>query len=267
MKHAIGIWNFATTPGSVPQTIREFADSGFDCVSLKPINLLECGRQELESINAALNEFDLPVTVHGDLGMPIEDVKTMLKVLNGRLACLSLDPRCRIDPDGAFFSAQKYLPLLEWLMDVHSEFELEFCIEDFPLDKRALRNNESSLNRILSCPAFGILVDLGHMNLRVVNGPHFTGLRYSEYIANIPVPIKELHLHDNTGQGDKHMPVGHGNIDFSNVVDGLKDKDFDGFCTVEVAPRLYGRKAHEEVGNAIASMRKFRSLWAEPTVS
>ena len=262
MKYAVSIWNFAATNRSVCQAIRLFARGGFDCVSLKPQNVLDCNQPELAELNATLDDLNLPVTVHGDLGMSIDEVQTMLLRLKGRLVCLSLDPRCRIDPDGVFFSVERHVPLLEWLVDTHSGFGIEFCIEDFPLNERALKRNRSALRRVLSCPAFGILVDLGHMNLRTASESHFVGLSYSEYLSSVPVPIKELHIHDNTSNGDKHMPLGHGDIDFRKVIMGLKHQDFDGYCTVEVAPRLYGRKAQEEVDNVIASMREFKALWS-----
>jgi sugar phosphate isomerase/epimerase len=215
----------------------------------------------LKKLNILLNDLNIPVTIHGDLGMPIQNVEKILQALNGKVACFSLDPRCRIDPNGAFFSLEKHMPILEWLVDVHAEYGIEFCIEDFPLSEQAFNTNKSELKNILSCPAFGILLDIGHMNLRIIDDSYNFGNDYSEYIKKIPVPIKEIHLHDNPGDGDKHMPIGHGNINFKNVISALKTKQFDNFCTVEVTPRLYGRKSEEEIENAISSMVKFKSLW------
>jgi sugar phosphate isomerase/epimerase len=45
--------------------------------------------------------------------------------------------------------------------------------------------------------------------------------------------IGEIHLSDNLGDRDAHMPLGAGNIDFSKVFDALSSRQDDPFYTIE----------------------------------
>jgi sugar phosphate isomerase/epimerase len=43
----------------------------------------------------------------------------------------------------------------------------------------------------------------------------------------------ELHLHDNDGSGDAHLPVGQGNIDFPGLFQLLRQKQRRPLLTLE----------------------------------
>lgn len=45
--------------------------------------------------------------------------------------------------------------------------------------------------------------------------------------------IEEIHLSDNLGDGDAHLPLGKGNIDFLKFFDAVEAKDIDPVYTVE----------------------------------
>lgn len=55
-------------------------------------------------------------------------------------------------------------------------------------------------------PKIGALIDLGHAN---VNGWNIT-----EMLVILGKRIKAVHLHDNNGKADQHLPIGKGNIDW-----------------------------------------------------
>ena len=60
----------------------------------------------------------------------------------------------------------------------------------------------------ISSPYFGMCVDIGHFNA-------FSNLPLKKCLEKYPVSsIKEVHLADNKGDGDTHLPLGDGNIDF-----------------------------------------------------
>ncbi len=83
----------------------------------------------------------------------------------------------------------------------------------------------------------GILLDLGHLNIDYHRGN--TGLLDPPgYIAALPLPIVELHVHDNNGRRDSHDFPGDGNCDFEAIFRALADAGFDGVCTLEAAPNL-----------------------------
>ncbi len=60
----------------------------------------------------------------------------------------------------------------------------------------------------LDSPHLGHCFDVGHWRL-------FGSVSLEEWFDRLGDRILHLHLHDNTGQGDDHRPVGEGDIDFS----------------------------------------------------
>ncbi len=56
-------------------------------------------------------------------------------------------------------------------------------------------------------PAFGVCIDAGHMNL-------FSRVEMEEWFSSLGSWIKEVHVHDNHGEQDEHLPLGEGTIDF-----------------------------------------------------
>lgn len=56
---------------------------------------------------------------------------------------------------------------------------------------------------------FGHCFDIGHWNI-------FAEESLQDWFENLGRYIKHLHLHDNLGENDQHLPVGSGNIDFQD---------------------------------------------------
>lgn len=63
----------------------------------------------------------------------------------------------------------------------------------------------------------GICLDLGHMNAASRDG-------LAHWLANLSPYIGQLHLHDNHGDKDHHLPLGKGNIDFAAVFEFVSEK-------------------------------------------
>lgn len=62
----------------------------------------------------------------------------------------------------------------------------------------------------VNSPYLGMCVDIGHTNA-------FSELGIKKWLKKYPIgSIKELHLADNEGDGDTHLALGEGNIDFAN---------------------------------------------------
>lgn len=69
----------------------------------------------------------------------------------------------------------------------------------------------------LDSPRAGFCLDTGHFNV-------FAEAPLEEWIGELGGYIKELHLHDNFGQADEHLPVGDGNFPFHDLFAMLKHK-------------------------------------------
>lgn len=73
--------------------------------------------------------------------------------------------------------------------------------------------HEELLGR-LSSPWFGFCLDTGHQH-------SFSRTGLSRWIAALSDELREVHLHDNHGMEDEHLPIGHGTIDFPLLLDEL----------------------------------------------
>ncbi len=59
-------------------------------------------------------------------------------------------------------------------------------------------------------PSFRHCFDVGHWNM-------FTTVTMEEWFAELGPYIAELHIHDNHGKADEHLPLGEGLIDFEQL--------------------------------------------------
>jgi sugar phosphate isomerase/epimerase len=61
---------------------------------------------------------------------------------------------------------------------------------------------------------FGLCLDIGHANLCSQVPP-------CQWVKKMGPRLKHVHLHDNHGQSDQHLPVGKGSIDFDPFFEAL----------------------------------------------
>jgi len=75
--------------------------------------------------------------------------------------------------------------------------------------------------------AVGVCLDTGHAHL---------GGDVAEWIRALGRRIIAIHLHDNDGTGDQHLPPGEGSIDWASVGDALREIGFSEPITLESGP-------------------------------
>lgn len=259
MEYAISTWNFEDEDNSLSHVISTSVDMGCTAVSFTPAQLLSLEAAASARLHDQIVGLDLSVTVHADFTNTPSEIDRMMNLFDERLRCISMDPRCGIDPAGEFFDPKLMLPLLEHVRDRSERTGTQFGLEDFPIDARALDRNRESLAHVLECPRFGALIDLGHMHLRISDIPHFGEKGISGYLTGVPVPIFELHVHDNHADGDHHMPPGQGSLDFSAAAEALRDIGFDGVSTIEAAPRRYGAEPASEYDAVTSGLRLWKN--------
>lgn len=89
-------------------------------------------------------------------------------------------------------------------------------------------------------PAFGLCLDVGHVNC-------YSKVSCEEWFQTEKKYLKHLHLHDNKGDRDSHLPLGTGTIS-GNVVRGILQEEQVKTCTIEcstqeaVLASFYGAK-------------------------
>ncbi len=85
------------------------------------------------------------------------------------------------------------------------------------------------------------VLDIGHA--------FTTGERITDYIHALGNSLREIHFHDNNGETDDHLALGHGNVPLKEVVEALRAIDFSGVSIIEV-------KRKEDLRASVKYLRK-----------
>ena len=101
-------------------------------------------------------------------------------------------------------AAEFFPPLLRLAERLDCRLALENIYEESP-------DTLVDLVARLDSPWFGHCFDIGHWQL-------FGTVEQAPWLAAIAPRLLHLHLHDNLGQGDDHLPVGEGTIDFTPLL-------------------------------------------------
>lgn len=115
-------------------------------------------------------------------------------------------------------------------------------------------------------PLCGVLLDSGHANVCCTK----YGLDMDSYIAKIPGEIWEVHISDNHGESDEHLPLGDGTLDLERFFRALKKKNFHGVVTLE-SLRARDRNAFDihvpiDVDSLLKYKEDIESVWKKVSV-
>jgi len=233
---------------SVYEKAETIAGLGFSCISLHPFFF---NKEEENAAIKAVNEFNLGVTFHTANETPdaiLAKIERYLQTISsfhtstGRVYCFSFDPYYTknlesVNPEFDVLAAV-ILKAIERL----SPFGIRVAVENGT--SLTLRDEFESLIKKLGKKKPGILLDLGHMNLKWLRG----NVPVEDYIYSIPLEIFELHVHDNDAEKDLHQPLGTGNLDLKSSVRALKRRRFDGVATFEMgSPQNTGAEWMEAI--------------------
>lgn len=133
------------------------------------------------------------------------------------------------------------------LAEVAAAHGLRLMVENLPDAYESL----DAMRALLAADArLGFHLDLGHAQVR--------GNRTAGYLEAFANRLAHVHLSDNTGRADDHLPLGAGRLDWKRLVRTLKRTGYDGTITLEVFS--------DDRDYLLASQRKLRAVWdAAPT--
>ena len=92
---------------------------------------------------------------------------------------------------------------------------------------------------------FALCLDIGHMNV-------FSELSSSVWVKRMGKRLQYVHLHDNKGENDEHLPVGRGDIDFDSFFDSIKRRN-----DIIIALELDHCTPEEKIENLTEIMKKY----------
>jgi sugar phosphate isomerase/epimerase len=260
VKNAIAIWNYCWNPEPALGWIRDFANAGFDAVSFHPNQFLGDAARHLPAVAELMGSLDLSVTVHSPLAVERPLVQSIVNAFGNRLLAFTFDSVQAENSLGRVHDAGQIAGMLAYMQSLTAGTAIHLAVEDFPLDAAAMKHFGDELRGAYAHPRTGILIDVGHMNIRRKTSDYFGRLSVGEYFRQLPCPLVEIHLHDNDGTKDQHGHFGMGNIAFNEVAQALRALRFDGVCTIEVAPSLHASTPEASKDKAVDSLRQWREL-------
>jgi sugar phosphate isomerase/epimerase len=124
---------------------------------------------------------------------------------------------------------------------------IKVCLENmFPRAGHMYRPKEFS-EILAQNPGLMMTLDLGHANIRAPKG------RGADFVRAAHGRIGHVHVGDNNGREDEHLPVGAGRVDVAQGLKTIKASGYDDTITLEVfsPDRDY----------LAVSLKKIRSIW------
>jgi sugar phosphate isomerase/epimerase len=118
---------------------------------------------------------------------------------------------------------ERSLSIWEPLVEQAERMQIPLLIENVWEDGPELH---LELLKRASSPYFGFCLDVGHQH-------SFSRTPLSVWLESLVDFLGEIHLHDNDGRRDAHLPVGKGNIDFEFLFRFLRSRGKSPVLTLE----------------------------------
>jgi sugar phosphate isomerase/epimerase len=124
---------------------------------------------------------------------------------------------------------------------------VRLMLENVPPERGHPLESFAYFSRVMSAvPALSFHFDVGHAFIE----NRMKGVE--EYLEAFSGRLSHIHIHDNHGKYDEHLPLGQGKIPLRKVVRLLKDYNYDKTVTFEVFTSLH---------DAVRSRRRFEKIW------
>ena len=130
------------------------------------------------------------------------------------------DPAFAREENRRFFSA---------LCEYAKDYNVNICIENMPTKRHKLAGIPAIVDFVkeLNYDNFFICLDTGHCCV--------SGDDSGEMVRLCGNLLKVLHIHDNNGERDQHLPPYYGKINWKSFKQGLSDIGFDGCISSETS--------------------------------
>ena len=240
-----GAMNFPIKP--IGQELEDIAALGFDYLELTmdpPHAHYTTIRQQTNSILSALNSHAMNVICHlptfvstADLTHSIRDA-SLQEMFNSLEVAAELGSQKVVLHPGHIGGLGVYIKetalayaneSLASIIDRAQDLGLCVCLENMFPRCRAYFQPVDFVEILQEFPDLKLTLDTGHAN---IGSPG--GRRILEFVEKFGHRIGHLHISDNYGERDDHIPVGAGTIDFLKIVKALKKCGYDDTATLEI---------------------------------
>ncbi len=222
------------------QALGMLAEVGYDCVEYNDQSLPQYFRADEDELRTvAERAAEVGIRMHsahspcGDYDLTALDDGKYAEALDVHLHCVEALAEVGVEyfvvhqvggPSEQY--PERYDRAVEALSALCAEAEtrgMKILAENFPAHPCA------EVRRIVESvgsPDVGICFDVGHA--------HVDGLSMTGEIEAAGDRLWSLHVHDNDGTGDQHLPPGWGTVDWAEVMRGLHDIGYCGPFMMEV---------------------------------
>jgi sugar phosphate isomerase/epimerase len=264
-----GAMNFPVNP--LLEELEAISELGFDYLELTmdpPQAHYSIIRQQKKRLLNALDRKQMKLVCHlpsfvytADLthGLRKASLNEVLKSLEvaAELGCLKavLHPSY-ITGLGIFVidQAREYaLESLDAIMEKAHQLDLLICLENLFPKAHSLVEPEEFADIFVKFPNLKMTLDTGHAHIEDTEGK-----RAIKFIERFPDRIDHIHVSDNLGEADNHLPVGTGTVNFHEIVKALKHIEYDDTITLEVfsKDRDYLKMSRDKIAAMFATIHK-----------
>lgn len=227
-------------------------------------------QHQLTSLRGIIDSYGLGVSVHSSFwdlnpashhrelyGLTLKQVKQSIdacRTLGGRIVVVHFG-RCPIPEAKEFFEEAKkrYREFIEQSLSYAQERGITLALENAGGQSNIYPSTAEELGQfVVGLEGAKITFDIGHAHLAERRaGKKNTGEAIAGSIKALREHIVHIHVHDNHGKWDEHLPPGDGDIDFKSIVSALRSVGYDGLLIAEPwdpeHPLETGRKTMERI--------------------
>lgn len=273
----LGLSSLLFPNASIEDIVKFSAKFGAECVELiydVPHFPPGYDRRELSGIKELLDAHGLGISVHGsfwDLNpashhrelweLTLKQVRQSIdacRALGGEIVVLHFG-RCPVPEVEDFLEGTKwrYRRFLEQCLPYARERGVTLALENAGGQPATYPSTVEELKRlVLELEGAKVAFDIGHAHLAERRaGGKATGLAIAGAIEDLREHLVHVHVHDNHGKKDEHLPPGDGDINFKPVVEALRAINYGGLLIAE----LWNPEHPLETGKR--GMKKLRDLF------
>jgi sugar phosphate isomerase/epimerase len=155
------------------------------------------------------------------------------------------------EPEPAF-SWQTNLDLFRAMLPIAEEEGVILCIENMPMKAHAISRTQRMYEFVqeINHPNLGMCLDTGHANVFADD--------CGDMVRLIAPVLKTLHVHDNMGDKDSHLPPYKGTINWERFTSALREIGFAGVLSIEatLAVRDKTQEGRAEAARCMAEIAR-----------
>jgi sugar phosphate isomerase/epimerase len=240
--------------------LKRLAKVDVKLVEVMDEGLHELNKKRVAKLNAIAKAKGIQYTVHApfadiNVASPSKPILNAIvkRIEQSMIYARNLDAQLWVFHPGARTGISSFYPKLDWkqnkqtIQKIHETAEklgLNTAIENLPEKYGFLMNTPEDFQKFYhetSLDDIGIVLDVGHANLesQTIN-----------FLRKLPDKIVHIHLSDNMGEHDQHLGIGHGNIDWQQFAETLKEIAYDKNIIIET------------IRNIPESLQKLRDMTA-----